>query len=110
MTLLIETKPVPLRAGEDGVILVGATRVPLDTVVYAFQSGNTAEEIVEQYDALRLSDVYAVIAYYLDHQDAVDAYVKQREAQATMMRQENERRFPRHGLRQKLLARLERDA
>ena len=76
MTLGIKTKPTPLRANEDGVILVGKTRVPLDTIVYAFQNGDTAEDIVAQYNALKLSDVYAVIAYYLDHQDAVDAYIK----------------------------------
>lgn len=75
MTLVIETKPVPLKMNEDGVVLVGGTRVPLDTIVYAFCNGDTAEEIVEQYDVLKLSDVYAAIAYYLDHQAEVEAYL-----------------------------------
>lgn len=106
MILEIETKPVPLRVNADGVILVGKTRVPIDTVVYCFWNGDTAEEIVEQFDALKLSEVYAVIAYYLDHQEEIDAYIKRREQEAEIIRQENERRFPSHGLRKKLLTRL----
>jgi hypothetical protein len=36
MSLVVEVPPVPLRVGEKGVMRVGKTRVPLDTVVYAF--------------------------------------------------------------------------
>jgi uncharacterized protein (DUF433 family) len=105
MTLVIETKPIPLRMNEDGVVLVGETRVPLDTVVYAFQKGDSAEEIVEQYDVLKLSDVYAVIAYYLDHQAEVEVYLQRRQEEAEKVRQENEVRFPSYNLRERLLAR-----
>lgn len=103
MTLIIESKPVPLRVNADGVILVGKTRVPLDTIVYAFRNGDTAEEIVGQYDILKLSDVYAVIAYYLNNQDKVNKYIERREEEARIIRRENEKRFPRQGLREKLL-------
>ncbi len=54
MTLSIAAEPVPLNAGEDGVIRVAGTRVTLDTVVTAFQQGATPEEIVQQYDSLDL--------------------------------------------------------
>ncbi len=64
MALLIETDPVPLATNTQGVVLVGGTRVTLDTVVLAFKDGATAEEIVQQYPSLRLADVYAVIGYY----------------------------------------------
>jgi uncharacterized protein (DUF433 family) len=110
MTLVIQTRPVPLRTNKDGAIFVGTSRVPLDTVVYAFRNGSTAEEIVERYDVLKLSDVYAVIAYYLDHLNEVDAYIKQREEEASTVRQEMEDRFPPHGLRERLLARRMKNA
>ena len=110
MTLVIETKPVPLVMTDNGVILVAGTRVPLDTIVRAFHLGDTAEEIVEQYDVLKLSDVYAILAYYLDHQEEVDAYIRQREAESEAIRRENETRFPPHGLRERLLARRLRNA
>ncbi|MEP0758427.1 DUF433 domain-containing protein [Trichocoleus sp. DQ-A2] len=43
---------------------MGGTRVTLDTVVAAFNSGATAEEIVFQYPSLQLANIYAVISYY----------------------------------------------
>lgn len=43
------------------VILIGDTRVTLDTVVDAFVSGATPEEIVHQDPSLDLADVYAVV-------------------------------------------------
>jgi len=70
------TVTVPLTIGEDGVIRVGKTRVTLDTVVYAFQDGATAEEIASQYPSLDLSDVYLVIAYYLKHRAEVEPISK----------------------------------
>jgi uncharacterized protein (DUF433 family) len=107
MTLAIVAEPAPLTANEDGVILVGKTRVTLDTVVAAFLEGATAEEIVEQYPSLQLADVYSVIGYYLRHKTEVDAYRKIRQERAAQVRQENERRFNPVGIRDRLMARLD---
>nr|WP_306441448.1 DUF433 domain-containing protein [Halomicronema hongdechloris] len=82
----------------DGVVRVGGTRVTLDTIVAAFKQGATAEEIVHRYPSLRLGDVYASIAYYLNHQQEVDAYLKQRQQQAQEIRQMNQVRFDPQGL------------
>ena len=60
MSLVIESPPVPLRT-DHGVMLVGNTRVPLDTVIFAFNQGSSAEEIVMSYPTLELADVFAVI-------------------------------------------------
>jgi uncharacterized protein (DUF433 family) len=60
--ILAETQAVPMKADRNGVIRIGGSRVRLDTVIYAFNEGYTAEEIVSQYPVLRLADVYAVIA------------------------------------------------
>ena len=105
MSLVIESPPVPLRRDERGVIRVGNTRVPLDTVVYAFNQGSSPEEIVLSYPTLGLADVYAVVNYYLYNRAEVDDYLRQREAEAERIRKENEQRFPPEGIRARLLAR-----
>jgi uncharacterized protein (DUF433 family) len=105
MSLVIEAPPVPLRTDEHGVLRVGKTRVPLDTVVYAFNQGASAEEIVMSYPSLELGGVYAVVNYYLHNRTEVDAYLSQREAESSRIKKENEKRFPPKGIRARLLAR-----
>ncbi len=105
MSLVIEAPPVPLRVDEHDVARVGKTRVPLDTVVYAFNQGASAEEIVMSYPTLGLTDVYAVVNYYLHNRAHVDAYLSKRETEATRTKAENEKRFPQNGIRARLLAR-----
>lgn len=100
-----EAKPPPLTTGSEGVIRVSGTRVSLETVVYAFDSGSTAEEIVQQYPSLSLGNVYAVISYVLDNRESVDEYVARRRAVADALRAEIEARWPPQGLRERLLAR-----
>jgi uncharacterized protein (DUF433 family) len=110
MTLVIETRPIPLESREDGAILVAGTRIPLDTVIHAFRNGDSVEEIIEQYDTLRIADVYAIIGYYLDHQEEVDGYLRRRQVDADEFRRTLEAQFPSHGLRERLLARRQKDA
>jgi uncharacterized protein (DUF433 family) len=105
MSLVIEAPPVPLRVDENGVLRVGQTRVPLDTVVYSFNQGASPEEIVLSYSTLELADVYAVINFYLYNRAEVDAYINGREEEAARIRAENEKRFPQAGIRARLLAR-----
>ncbi len=105
MSLSLQTKPVPLTTDEHGVMRVGDTRVSLDTVTFAFKQGSTPEEIVADYSTLDLSDVYAVITYYLQNQTEVEDYLQQRQAQRDEVRREMEARFPQAGLRERLLAR-----
>ncbi|MDX2078230.1 MAG: DUF433 domain-containing protein [bacterium] len=68
---------IPIYTDENGQIRIGKTRVLLELVINAFNSGESAEGIIESYSTLSLADVYAVIAYYLSHRAEVDAYVKQ---------------------------------
>src|SRR5438552_5531631 len=86
--------PPPLKIDADGVARVGGTRVTLDTVIGAYQDGATPEEIVLGYDSLDLADVHATISLYLRHRLQVDAYLRQRQAQAERVRRENEARWP----------------
>src|SRR5947209_4599492 len=105
MPLEVTAEPVPLTSDKHGVVRVGGTRVTLDTVVVAFNQGSTAEGIVEQYPTLRLSDVYLIIGYYLNHTDEVNAYLESRQKVAHEIRKENERRFDPIGVRERLIAR-----
>ncbi|MFQ4136947.1 DUF433 domain-containing protein [Nodosilinea sp. PGN35] len=105
MALAIKAEPLPLATSSDGTVRVGGTRVTLDTIVAVFKHGATAEEIVHRYPSLKLGDVYASIAFYLNHQEDVEEYLQQRQQQAQEIRQMNEARFDPQGLRDRLLAR-----
>ncbi|MBF2098733.1 MAG: DUF433 domain-containing protein [Gloeomargaritaceae cyanobacterium C42_A2020_066] len=105
MPLAIVAESAPLQANQDGVVLVGKTRVTLDTVVYVFNQGATAEEIVYRYPSLNLADIYATIAFYLKHQSEVEAYLQQRQQQSQEIRAMNQARFDPQNLRDRLLTR-----
>jgi hypothetical protein len=78
----------------------------LDVVVREFNNGAEPESIAHGYSTLRLSDVYAVIAYYLRHRKEIDDYLNARREEAARLRQEIEAAQPnRTELRAKLLAR-----
>ena len=105
MTLDVAPEPVPLLTDPHGIVRVGSSRVTLDTVVAAFYTGATAEEIAQQYPSVDLVDVYAVITYYLRHRSEVDEYLRARERMAAEARADNEARFDPVGIREPLLAR-----
>jgi len=84
------TMTIPLRTDQDGVIRIGKTRVLLELVIHAYYLGETPEGIVDSYPSLTTGEVYAVIGYYLENQAAIDAYVRQRDANAERMLREME--------------------
>src|ERR1700690_4201122 len=67
---------IPLAKDSHGVYRVGGTRVTLDLVVRTFNRGATAEEIVQKFPSLELSDVYQVIGYYLKNSRELAEYLK----------------------------------
>jgi uncharacterized protein (DUF433 family) len=73
-----ETKSY-VRTDEHGVMRVGATRVSLDSVVYPFLDGRSAEAIQEEYPALSLEEVYGAITFYLANREAVHQYLQRQE-------------------------------
>lgn len=87
MNLFLDREAPPLHEDETGAIRVGNSRVLLETVVRAFQDGASPESIIHRYTTLSLSDVYNTIGYYLRHQDAVEAYLSQREELAEAVQQ-----------------------
>src|SRR6266850_1408835 len=65
MGIDIRAIPPPLQFDAHGVCRVANTRVTLLSLIDAFQEGDTPEEIYQEYPAVSLGDVYAVIAFYL---------------------------------------------
>lgn len=68
---------IPLRTDSQGTVRVGNTRVTLDTLIGEFKRGETPESIVENFPSISIAEAYAVIAFYLNQQDAVEAYLTQ---------------------------------
>lgn len=64
----------------DDTFRIAGTRVSLDSVVYAFLDGQTAESIAQSFPVLTLEQVYGAIAYYLAHRAEIEAYQAQGEA------------------------------
>ena len=110
MSVVISTSEVKLTKTEAGVLRVGNSRVSLDTVIVAFSQGATPEQIVEDYDSLELSEVYAVISYYLQNREEVEDYLAKRKVQREKLRRQIESRSNPQGIREKLLARRRNSA
>ena len=64
----------------DGGYYVAGTRISLDSVVYAFNRGDSPERILEEFPLLdKLARVYGAIAFYLDHKADIDNYLEETE-------------------------------
>ncbi len=84
---------IPLQADANGAIRVSNTRVTLDTLIARYRQGDSPETIQSGFPSIPLTDIYATISYYLAHRDEVDAYLKQRDAEAERVRQEVEANY-----------------
>ncbi|MBI3801071.1 MAG: DUF433 domain-containing protein [Deltaproteobacteria bacterium] len=71
---------------DDGYWITG-TRISLDSVVYAFLQGQTAESIAQSFPLLTLEQVYGAIAFYLAHRAEIDTYLEQGRAEFAALRQ-----------------------
>jgi uncharacterized protein (DUF433 family) len=87
MSIALDHERPPLREDDTGAIRVGNSKVLLETVIRAFQDGASPESIVQRYSTLSLSDVYSTIGYYLRHENAIEAYLSQREQTAQAVQQ-----------------------
>ena len=106
MEIILQTEAPPLRRDMSGALRVGHSRVLLELVIRAFQDGATPEAIAQRYPTATLADIYAVIAYYLRHREAIEAYLAEREQRAKEVRQRIEsRQGDLADLRSRLLAR-----
>ena len=74
------TYPVsPYIEERNGGLYVAGTGVSVDSVVIRFQEGSSPDKIVQSFPALRLSQVYGVIAYYLENEKRISDYIAEGE-------------------------------
>jgi uncharacterized protein (DUF433 family) len=78
----------------DGGYSVAGTRVSLDSLVYGFREGHTAESLAQSFPVLTLEQVYGAITYYLAHPEVIDAYLRQQEADFATLQQDLQQRDP----------------
>lgn len=71
----------------EGAYWVAGTRVSLDSIVYAFVAGQTAESIAQSFPVLTLEQVYGAIAFYLGNRAEIDAYLGKAEADFELERE-----------------------
>lgn len=78
----------------DGGYWIGGTRVSLDSIVYAFLNGLSAETIVECFPTLTLEQVNGGIAYYQANRDEIDRYLRESEAEFEALRKKSREANP----------------
>jgi uncharacterized protein (DUF433 family) len=65
---------------ENAVARIEGSRIKVMHVAIRARQGLTAEQIHEGYGHLSLSQIHAALAYYYDHQAAIDEQIKQSDA------------------------------
>jgi uncharacterized protein (DUF433 family) len=71
----------------EGAYWVAGSRVSLDSIVYAFLNGETAESIAQSFPVLDLEQVYGAITFYLANRADVDAYLREGRAEYERLRE-----------------------
>ena len=105
MALSFEPLAVLLRLDETGTVRLSGTRVTLDTVIAAYSGGDSPEQIAAGLPSLPVADIYATIAWYLQHREQVDAYLQQRAEEGAAWRRFWESRYDKPAIRERLLVR-----
>lgn len=75
----------------EGAYRIGDTRVSLDSLVYLFREGMSAESMVEAYPALTLEEVHGALAFYLGNQKEIDAYLAAGQRDAELLHAQSRR-------------------
>ncbi len=75
------TLPDFLTQDADGFIRLAGHRIGLHHVVRLYRDGYAPEMLVEHYPTLPLPLIHKLIAFYLENQTDVDAYVAREEAE-----------------------------
>src|SRR5260370_29738524 len=59
----------------NGGYYIAGTRVSLDSIVYEFLSGSSAEAIQQAFSTVSLVEVYGAITFFLANQSEVEEYL-----------------------------------
>jgi uncharacterized protein (DUF433 family) len=78
----------------DGGCYVTGSRVSLDSIVYAFLTGDSPEGIAESFPALTVEQVYGGVAFYLAHRDQIDEHLRKARTDFDRLRAEARRAHP----------------
>ena len=65
----------------DGGYWLRGTRISLDSIVYAFKRGVAPESMQRAFPLLTLEKIYGAITFYLAHEQEIDTYLAQAEAE-----------------------------
>lgn len=60
----------------DGSYYVAASRISLASIIYSFREGASPETIRQNFPSLTLAQVYGAIAFYLNHPEESEAYLR----------------------------------
>ena len=64
----------------DGGYYIAGTRISFDSIVHAFQAGESPDEILRSFPmAGPLVRVYGAITFYLENTEKVEAYLKEQD-------------------------------
>jgi uncharacterized protein (DUF433 family) len=66
--------------------LVGS-RISLDSIVYAYWNGQTAESIAQSFPRLSLEQVHGALAFYLAQRHEIDAYLQKASDEYSALRE-----------------------
>ena len=71
--------PLPefVAADADGWVHFQGCRLGLSSIMRAYQDGYSPEMLASEYPALSLATIHKAIAFYLEHQAAVDRYLEE---------------------------------
>jgi len=75
---------------EGSYYFIVGTRIGLDVLVYAYRRGKTPEALLEAYPSIgSLAKVHGVIAFILEHPQAVESYLREQDAPWDKFRKEH---------------------
>ncbi|MGA3024141.1 MAG: DUF433 domain-containing protein [Bryobacteraceae bacterium] len=86
--------PIDYVEQREGGYYIAGSRVSLESVVYAFLRGDSAEAIAESFPSLTLEQVYGALACYLAQRNEIDAYLDAGRVEFERLRSEARRRHP----------------
>jgi uncharacterized protein (DUF433 family) len=79
--------PIEYVQKQHDVYRITGTRVSLDSIVYAWWAGQSAETIAQSFLVLTLEQVYGAVTFYLAHREEIDHYLEQQRADYEAKRQ-----------------------
>lgn len=56
-------------------IRIKGRRIGIDLILERYKADQTPDQIAEEFDSIRLEDVYAAITYYLHNKDRLDTWL-----------------------------------